>query len=98
MPEPDELPVDSQQVDRDATVEKAMANRPDLKVALQSLDADDLRIQQSKNALLPNLSLIGNYTSTGRGGVFIPRSSTLTPAQIAAGLVPAAATPIPGGL
>src|SRR5206468_3169897 len=50
-----EVPLDSLQVDRDATIEKAIANRPDLKVALQNLDADDLRIQQSKNALLPNL-------------------------------------------
>ena len=42
-------------------------------------------------------ALIGNYTSTGRGGIFIPRTQTLTPSQIAAGLVPTSSTPIPGG-
>jgi outer membrane protein len=93
-----ELPLDSLTVDRDATIEKAMANRPDLKLAMQNLDADDLRIQQSRNALLPNLSLIGNYSATGRGGIFYPRTTQLTPAQIAAGLVPTPVIPVPGGL
>jgi outer membrane protein len=93
-----EVPLDSLAVDRDATIEKALANRPDLKVVMQNLDADDLRIQQSRNALLPSLALIGNYTTTGRGGIFFPRSTTLTPAQIAAGLVPIPVIPVPGGL
>ncbi|HXA49877.1 MAG TPA: TolC family protein [Candidatus Acidoferrum sp.] len=93
-----EVPLDSLQVDRDATIEKAMASRPDLKVAVQNLDADELRIQQSRNALLPSLALLGNYSSTGRGGIFYPRSTTLTPSQIAAGLVPTPVVPVPGGL
>jgi outer membrane protein len=96
LTEPVDAPTDAK-FDHDASVERAIANRPDLKGALQTLDADDLRIQQSRNALLPNLSLIGTYTSTGRGGVFIPRTSNLTPSQIAAGLVPTTSTPIPGG-
>jgi outer membrane protein TolC len=91
-----EVPVDTK-VDRESSIEKALAERPDLKGVLQSLDQDDLRIEQSRNALLPNLSLIGNYSSTGRGGIFYPRQQALTPAQIAAGLVPAATTPVPGG-
>ena len=93
-----EVPVDNLQIDREATIETAIANRPDLKVANQSLDVDELRIQQSRNALLPNLALIGNYTSSGRGGIFYPRGTTLTPAQIAAGLVATPVVPIEGGL
>jgi outer membrane protein TolC len=93
-----DLPVDDQQIDREATIDQAMANRPDLKVAGQNLDLDELRIQQAHNALLPNLALIGNYTSSGRGGIYFPRATTLTPAQIAAGLVATPVTPIPGGL
>lgn len=93
-----EVPLDSLQVDRDTTIEKAMASRPDLKVAVQNLDADELRIQQSRNALLPNLALIGNYSSTGRGGIFYPRATTLTSAQIAAGVVATPVVPVPGGL
>ena len=91
-----DAPVDTK-VDREASIEKALAQRPDLRSVLQSLDQDDLRIEQSRNALLPNLQLIGGYTSTGRGGIFYPRTQALTPAQIAAGLVPAPTTPVPGG-
>src|SRR5215472_3093747 len=90
-----EAPVDTK-VDREASIEKAM-QRPDLKSVLQSLDQDDLRIEQSRNALLPNLQLIGNYSSTGRGGLFHPRTTALTQDQIAQGLSPIAATPVPGG-
>jgi outer membrane protein TolC len=40
-----EMPLDNIVIDRDATIEKAMLSRPDLKSALQNLDGDDLRIQ-----------------------------------------------------
>ena len=56
-------------------VQKAITGRPDLKAALQNLDIDDLSIAQSRNALLPNLALIGNYQTNGRGGVLLLRGS-----------------------
>lgn len=98
LTEPVDISADSLETDREALVQKAMANRPDLKGATQSLDIDDLRIRQSQNALLPNLSLIGTYTATGRGGIYYPRSTTLTAEQIAAGMVPGTVVPIPGGI
>ncbi|MCX6633264.1 MAG: TolC family protein [Candidatus Solibacter sp.] len=58
-------------VDREQMVQLATSTRPDLKAAMQNLDIDDLSIQQSRNALLPNLALTGNYTVNGRGGVFV---------------------------
>src|SRR5262249_55439026 len=55
------------------------------------------RIEQSRNALLPNLSLIGNYTSSGRGGIFHPRTTPLTADQIAQGFVSVPSAAVPGG-
>jgi outer membrane protein TolC len=51
-----EMPLESINYDKEESVGLAMQNRPDLKQATQSLDVDDLSIQQSRNALLPNLS------------------------------------------
>jgi outer membrane protein TolC len=70
-----------------------MQNRPDLKQATQSLDVDDLSIQQSRNALLPNLALIGNYNINGRGGVFLQRTNVFND-----GISSPVLTSIPGGL
>ena len=63
-----EMDVENLSFDRDASIEEAIRHRPDLKQANQSLDVDDLSISQARNALLPNLSLLGGYTTNGRGG------------------------------
>ena len=65
-------------IDADMQVEKALAMRPDLKSALQSLDVDDLSIKQAKNAMKPELALTGNYTSQGRGGTFYQRGNVFS--------------------
>jgi len=70
-------------------VRKALAARPDLKSATQSLDIDDLGIKLAKNELLPDLELTGSYSTQGLGGIFYPPSSI-------PGILSAAA-PIPGG-
>src|SRR5262249_30978608 len=51
---------DSGPMDREATVDKAMNIRPDLKAAVQNLDVDDLSIRSARNGLLPNLALTGS--------------------------------------
>ncbi len=61
-------------VDREQMVEQALAHRQDLKVARQALDVDNLTIQQSNDALRPNLSLSAQYGSSGTGGNFYQRS------------------------
>ncbi len=65
-----DVPADERKVDVEAAVQTALANRPDLKASVQALDVDDLQIKTSKNALLPDLSLLGTYTAQGRGGNF----------------------------
>ncbi|MEO8592180.1 MAG: TolC family protein [Candidatus Solibacter sp.] len=66
-------------IDREAMVQQAVNTRPDLKSNLQNLDIDDLSLAQSRNALMPNLALTGNYTSNGRGGVLLVRAGGNTP-------------------
>jgi outer membrane protein TolC len=63
---------ESTSVDTEQAVARAMANRPDLKSAVQNLDIDELAIQSARNGLLPNLSLSFNYSSQGVGGNFVP--------------------------
>jgi outer membrane protein len=68
-----DVPADEPKLDTEAQVQIALANRPDLKASIQALDVDDLQIHISKNALLPDLSLLGLYTTQGRGGNFYQR-------------------------
>ena len=74
-----DVPATTDPIDREATVQKATATRPDLRAASQNLDIDDLSIHQARNALLPNLALTGNYTTNGRGGVLLVRAGGNTP-------------------
>jgi outer membrane protein len=81
--------VDAPPIDAEKEVRKALAARPDLKSATQSLDIDDLGIKLAKNELLPDLELTGSYSTQGLGGNFYPASTSL-------GIV-APPAPIPGG-
>jgi outer membrane protein TolC len=76
--------LDTGPVDQEAAVEKALLTRPDLKSALQSLDTDGLRIQQTTNALRPDLSLTGNYSAAGRGGTYYQRANVFGQSQLVA--------------
>jgi outer membrane protein TolC len=62
-------------LDREELVEKALRQRPDLRAARQAIDIDDLTIRSTKNALLPDLRLTGNYGAFGRGGPFYQRGN-----------------------
>jgi outer membrane protein len=74
--------VDTGPVDQEAAIEKALLIRPDLKSSLQSLDADGLRIQQSTNALRPDLSFTGGYSAAGRGGTYYNRANVFGQNQL----------------
>jgi outer membrane protein TolC len=88
-----ELPnADAINFDAEASVEKALNNRPDLKAFGQRLDVDDLQITQARNGLLPNLSLTGNYSTQGRGGVFTQRTNVFND-----GVTSPVVSVIPGG-
>jgi outer membrane protein TolC len=46
-----EMALDSINFEKEASIQQAMQNRPDLKQATQTLDVDDLSIQQARNGL-----------------------------------------------
>lgn len=70
-----DVPGEANAIDTEGEVQKALLNRPDLKAANQALDVDDLQIKTAKNSVLPDLSLLGNYTAQGRGGMFYERQN-----------------------
>jgi len=55
-------------MDKEKLVEQALRSRQDLKSTRQSLDVDDLSIRQANDNLRPNLSLSGQYGTSGTGG------------------------------
>ena len=89
-----DMPLESIVYDKEQSVQMAMQNRPDLKQAIQTLDADDLGIQQARNGLLPSLALTGNYTVNGRGGTYVLRNNVFNQN----GTASVVTTTIPGGL
>jgi outer membrane protein len=68
LTEPVDPVLSPESINREQTVEQALAHRPDLKVARQSLDIDNLNIQQANDLLRPALSLSAQYGSSGLGG------------------------------
>lgn len=66
-------------IDKEALVEKALRQRPDLRSARQSLDIDDLTISAATNQLKPLFNLTGNYASSGRGGTLRQRGFAPVP-------------------
>lgn len=75
-------PADSLAVDREQSVQKALATNPSMKISLQRLDFDDLGIQSARNGLLPSLNLTGGYSASGRGGSYINGLSEVVPGGV----------------
>lgn len=80
----------------DQAVREALSNRPDYKQSLVNLESDDITVRADRNALLPNLSVTGQYGWTSLAGVQINRG-TVVPGSFVANLtspiVNAAGTP-----
>ena len=58
-------PEDTTVLDRDALVQKALTNRPDLARAVLNLQLDDLNLKQSVNNLRPTAGLTAKYSTKG---------------------------------
>ena len=61
-------PEDTTVLDREALVQKALSNRPDIARALLTLQSDDLNLKQSINNTRPNLTFTGSYQGSGTSG------------------------------
>jgi outer membrane protein TolC len=70
-------PEDTTVLDRDALVQKALTNRPDLARAVLTLQLDDLNLKQSVNNMRPQLTLTGSYNGSGTSGTRYSSSSLL---------------------
>ncbi len=74
--------MDPRPLDREALVERALSQRPDLKATLQALDIDDLNIRSAANRLKPDLRLTAEYSARGRGGWLYERANVFGQSQI----------------
>ena len=77
LTEPVDISTERMDLDSEKAVLRALDNNPNVKAALQALDIDDLGIQGYNDALRPQLTFTGTYTSAGQGGIYNASQSTL---------------------
>ena len=74
--EPVSLPaVDTQPVDGDAAVRRALANRTDLQQTHKSLESADISLRYLRNQTLPDVTASLDYSLTGLGGTQFERAA-----------------------
>jgi outer membrane protein len=61
-----------------ASLKEALANRPDVQEAVLTIKGDDVNVHSTRNALLPTLSVGGEYSSVGLAGNSTVTTSTPT--------------------
>jgi outer membrane protein len=86
-------PTDETAVDPEAKVKVALSLRPDLKAATQNIDVDELNLKSATNALKPELSLTGTYTTQGRGGNYFQRTNVFNETGASSSII----NMLPGG-
>ncbi len=72
LTEPVESLNDLSTLDPETAVAQGLRRRPDLKNAIQSLDADDLNLRLTNDALRPDLSFTAQYGSSALAGYAYP--------------------------
>src|SRR5262249_15261950 len=77
-------------------VKEALDNRPDVKQAAALLKNSDLQVRTARNALLPVVTLFGQYESQGLGGnsTTVTQTPTAFAADVNAPLVNVNGTPV----
>jgi outer membrane protein len=68
LTESSEVKPDSETMDMEALLAKALSRRPEIEAAARALDGDRANIRLARNQRLPNLSFTGIYQSNGLGG------------------------------
>jgi outer membrane protein len=71
-----EAPPEVEKIPLDELVKEAVTKRPDVLQAATTLKGDDINVRATKNALLPVLTLSGEYATVGLAG---NRTPTCTP-------------------
>jgi outer membrane protein len=67
------------EVNVDAAIASALANRSDLVIAKRQLEVQDLGIRLLQNQIMPSVDLIANYSASGNGGTQNTYSSDFPP-------------------
>jgi outer membrane protein TolC len=65
-------------IDSATALQQALQKRPELEATRAALSADDTRIRQAHNHLLPELDLLGSYGSNGVGGALLNTTTNVT--------------------
>lgn len=63
--------VANRDIDINAAIKNALANRLDAQVLRRQLEITDLNLKVSRNAILPEVDFAVNYTASGSGGTII---------------------------
>jgi outer membrane protein len=63
-------------VDVDAALRNALDRRTDITVARKNLESLGLNLRLAKNAVLPQLDVVGSYGATGQGGTQLIRDTS----------------------
>ncbi len=79
LTEPVDPPAQTQTLDPEVTVARALLQRPEVGQARRSLEIDDLSIRGFTNDMRPDLSIRGNYSARGLGGNFVEMMGGITP-------------------
>ena len=87
-------PYDDERLDREGLIETAYQKRRDMEAAVQSLSIDDMTFELRRNALLPDVSMVTTYRSSGRGGRLLERSNVFSNDGSGGDIV----STVPGGL
>jgi outer membrane protein len=75
----DEIQLTPRDVDEDAVIGTALAERLDLTVAKRNLEITDLNVRLNKNLTRPQVDLGVNYSATGTGGTQLQFGSGFPP-------------------
>jgi outer membrane protein TolC len=75
----DQIQLTPFQVDLDAAIKNALANRLDLIAARQNMEITDLRLDLNKNLTLPSVDLRFTYSAQGTGGTQFQYGSGFPP-------------------
>ena len=79
LTEPVDPPAQTQTLDPEVTVARALLQRPEVGQARRSLEIDDLSIRGFTNDMRPDLSIRGNYSARGLGGNFVEMMGGIIP-------------------
>lgn len=66
-------------IDAEAAVRQALDKRQDIAVARKTVESNEVSLQFARNQLLPQVNLVGTYSTAGQGGTQLQRADPTDP-------------------